>query len=138
MNDNVNHPSHYAERGSIECIEVIEQLNLGFHLGNALKYIWRHEEKGGIEDLKKARWYLNRYIANLETEADSNLKEALDGSGVSPEVLIQKDFLDAFRNQSRPLAREVSDWGVAPENIYPESGEEWLRKVQGDASSEES
>jgi hypothetical protein len=60
---NVDHPLHYNSQGSgIECIEVVEWM--GFSLGNAIKYIWRADHKGNdIEDLEKARWYLDREIA---------------------------------------------------------------------------
>lgn len=65
--NNVDHPTHYNQIQGVECIEVIEQLNLGFHLSNALKYIWRCKDKGKkVEDLKKAIWYLEREIANTE------------------------------------------------------------------------
>jgi len=47
----------------IECIEVTEHMN--FNLGNAMKYIWRTDHKNGVEDLKKAVWYINREIARL-------------------------------------------------------------------------
>ena len=57
--DKVNHPSHYTY-GKIECIEVTE--HMGFLEGNIIKYIWRYKHKHGIEDLKKAQWYLNRLI----------------------------------------------------------------------------
>lgn len=64
--DLVNHPSHYTEIvPGIECIQVTEHFN--FNRGNAIKYVWRARAKGDeIEDLKKARWYLDREIANLE------------------------------------------------------------------------
>jgi hypothetical protein len=63
--DSVNHPSHYT-RGGIECIDVIEAWGLGFCLGNALKYIARAGHKGdAITDLRKARWYLERRLAQL-------------------------------------------------------------------------
>lgn len=59
----VNHPPHYGGHPSgIECIEV-SRLCL-FDMGNAIKYIWRFEDKNGIEDLKKARWYLKDLLAN--------------------------------------------------------------------------
>ena len=59
---NVDHPLHYNSQGSgIECIDVVEWM--GFCLGNAIKYIWRADHKGNdIEDLEKARWYLDREI----------------------------------------------------------------------------
>lgn len=60
LDDSVNHPKHYTQR-NIECIDVAETFN--FNLGNAMKYIWRCEDKGKkIEDLQKAVWYLNREI----------------------------------------------------------------------------
>lgn len=65
LNDPVNHPSHYTSHPSgVECIQITEYMS--FCLGNAIKYIWRHNEKNGLEDLKKAQWYLNREIARLE------------------------------------------------------------------------
>jgi hypothetical protein len=64
--DLVNKPPHYRAGDTYETIRVIEAWNLGFNLGNAVKYISRHEAKGGLEDLKKARWYLDREISKLE------------------------------------------------------------------------
>ena len=66
--DNVNHPSHYTS-GQIEVIDFIEDKDLGFHLGNAVKYISRAGRKNPdktIEDLQKAVWYINRQIERLE------------------------------------------------------------------------
>lgn len=64
MSDSVNHPSHYGgEDNPYEAIKVIEAWNLGFCLGNTIKYISRAGKKGSkLEDLKKARWYLDREI----------------------------------------------------------------------------
>lgn len=63
--DYVNHPPHYlAHPSGVECITITEWMN--FNLGNAVKYIWRSADKGAtIEDLKKARWYLDREIDRL-------------------------------------------------------------------------
>ena len=62
--DPVNRPSHYAEGRKYEPIAVIEDWSLGYHLGNALKYISRAGRKQNtIEDLRKAVWYVNREIA---------------------------------------------------------------------------
>ena len=66
--DNVNHPSHYTS-GKIEVIDFIEDKELGFHLGNAVKYISRAGRKNPdkiVEDLQKAVWYINREIGRLE------------------------------------------------------------------------
>ncbi|MBQ2349659.1 MAG: DUF3310 domain-containing protein [Cytophagales bacterium] len=63
-NENVNHPSHYNQ-GKYEVIEVIEDWKLGFNLGNVVKYIARSDYKGKpIEDLEKAKFYLEREIKN--------------------------------------------------------------------------
>jgi len=61
----VNYPSHYRQ-GTIDVIEAIEGLGLEYHEGNVLKYLARWKYKGGVEDLKKAAWYLNRKIELTE------------------------------------------------------------------------
>lgn len=63
--DNVNHPVHYTSHPSgVETIRITE--HMGFCLGNVIKYVMRADHKGSqIEDLKKARWYLDREIARL-------------------------------------------------------------------------
>jgi len=60
--DVVNHPPHYTSHPSgVECIQITE--HMGFNLGNALKYVWRADLKNNaIEDLEKARWYINREL----------------------------------------------------------------------------
>ena len=63
--DPVNHPTHYcAHHSGVECIQITEHMN--FCLGNAVKYIWRAGLKGeSLEDLRKARWYIEREIARI-------------------------------------------------------------------------
>ena len=65
LEDMVNHPRHYNESG-IECIDALEaMLGDGFEAylqGNIAKYLWRYKYKNGVEDLKKAQWYLNKLI----------------------------------------------------------------------------
>lgn len=64
--DVVNHPIHYTT-GKIEVLDFIEDQKLPYHLGNVVKYICRAPHKGTeMQDLRKAQWYLNRYIALLE------------------------------------------------------------------------
>ncbi len=69
MNDQpeiIDHPSHYRF-GAIEVIDAIEAWELGFHLGNVVKYVARAAHKGQqLADLRKARWYLDREIGRLE------------------------------------------------------------------------
>ena len=74
MTDIVNHPSHY-ETGTFECIEVMEETQgkeavMDFCLCNAFKYLYRHKRKNGIEDIKKAKWYIDKYIELAEREQE--------------------------------------------------------------------
>ncbi len=78
MNDAVNHPSHYTQ-GGIECIKAIEASMTpkqfqGYCKGNVMKYIWRSENKNGIEDLKKAQVYLGWMIESAEKELKGETK----------------------------------------------------------------
>lgn len=70
--DVINHPSHY-ETGKYECIDVMLETQgaeavKGFCLCNAFKYLYRHNNKNGDEDIKKAIWYLNKYLELSETK----------------------------------------------------------------------
>ena len=71
--DPVNHPQHYTQ-GGIECIEAekaaLGDLFMGFLIGNALKYLWRFRHKNGLEDLKKAKWYLEKAIEEMSQDAN--------------------------------------------------------------------
>lgn len=67
--EQVNNPKHY-NTGKIEVIDFIEDQNLGFHLGNVIKYICRSKHKGNeTQDLDKALWYLQRYIEKEKHES---------------------------------------------------------------------
>lgn len=74
---NVNNPSHYGGANNpYEAVKVIEAWDLGFNLGNTVKYVSRAGKKDpakNIEDLEKARWYLDREIKNLQMEEDAKL-----------------------------------------------------------------
>lgn len=72
--DNVNHPSHYTT-GKFETIDYIEDKLTseqfeGFCIGNSLKYLSRYRLKGGIEDIKKARWYMSKLIKHREDRSE--------------------------------------------------------------------
>lgn len=67
--DPINHPTHYTF-SHIEVIDAIEAWELGFHLANVIKYVARADRKGRpLDDLKKARWYLDREIQRREGDA---------------------------------------------------------------------
>lgn len=71
--DVVTHPSHYT-KGRIECIDAIDSATVGktgieaVAVANIIKYLWRYEEKGGLESVRKAQWYLNKLISELESK----------------------------------------------------------------------
>ncbi len=84
--EKINHPPHYNS-GQIEVIDAIEDWNLGFHLGNVVKYVARAQHKNSEwEDLKKAAWYLSRYIEWIENrnraDVDARAKKEAAGSDV--------------------------------------------------------
>lgn len=70
VTDVVNHPKHYTQ-GGIECIDAIKAATVGktgieaVCVANVVKYLWRYEEKNGVEDVSKAKWYLERLITEL-------------------------------------------------------------------------
>lgn len=74
--DKINHPAHYKYLG-VECIEMTEHMS--FCLGNVVKYVYRCNLKGGVEDLKKAKWYLEREIARREGSGDGNQADHYHG-----------------------------------------------------------
>lgn len=71
--DVVNHPSHYTQ-GKVECIDALESATINKRgieavcTANIIKYLWRYESKNGIEDVKKAQWYLQKLISELENQ----------------------------------------------------------------------
>lgn len=73
--DNVNSPSHYTQAG-IECIDAITAAVSGKSgieavcVANVIKYLWRYELKNGVEDVKKAQWYLNRLVSELDASPE--------------------------------------------------------------------
>lgn len=78
--DPVKAPLHYRSHPSgIECIQVTEYM--GFCLGNAIKYIWRADLKGGVEDLHKAVWYLTREIDRREGRTATQEPDGLSYRG---------------------------------------------------------
>ena len=74
MTEKVNHPSHYTA-GKIECIDALEAATIGLQgieavcTANAIKYLWRWKQKNGLEDLAKAKWYINK-LAKYVAEQD--------------------------------------------------------------------
>lgn len=103
--EQVNHPAHYGGKNNpYEAIKVIEAWGLGFHLGCVVKYIARIGKKGAgleLQDLRKARWYLDRYIAQHEPDpahtvkSDRNKMSALLGN-----PLLEKPLDVSSRDQS--------------------------------------
>ena len=81
MSEKVNHPDHYGgENNPYEAIKVIEAWDLNFHLGNVVKYISRagKKSKSSIEDLKKAEWYLSRYVQFIQKQITDYINNVLN------------------------------------------------------------
>lgn len=79
-NDPVNHPKHYTSHPSgVECIQITQ--HMGFNLGNALKYIWRCDlKRDAIEDLEKAKWYIQKEIELRKTNKFPESFDAIHSS----------------------------------------------------------
>lgn len=75
---NVDHPSHYQSKAGIEVIDVIEAFGLGFCTGNVVKYVCRCGKKtdNELQELEKAKWYLEREIKNRRAAMESKEKQA--------------------------------------------------------------
>jgi hypothetical protein len=71
IEDPVNSPKHYTQ-GNMEVITAIEGIGLDYHQGNVVKYVSRYRYKNGIEDLRKAKWYIDRLIYIEEQRAITN------------------------------------------------------------------
>ncbi len=76
--DMVNHPPHYTSHPSgIECIDVVR--HMPYNIGVAMAYLWRHEQKGGTEDLRKAIWHIEDQIKWREKKASTTTQSDADG-----------------------------------------------------------
>jgi hypothetical protein len=73
LKDNIN-PKHYKQ-GKIEVIDFILDQKMNYLEGNIIKYVSRYKQKNGIEDLKKALWYLNKLIGEKENDKDKSKKK---------------------------------------------------------------
>lgn len=97
---NVNHPDHY-QSDKMEVIDVIEAFELNFHLGNVIKYIARVDKKGNdLEDLEKAKWYLQREINNRHKQQDDQPNHDIVSYDKSSERLLKaqiEEQADRFR-----------------------------------------
>jgi hypothetical protein len=106
MKDIINNPPHYnlseahCECGKrIECIDITR--NMGFNVGNAIKYLWRFQHKNGLEDLKKARWYLNDLINQMSLS-----EESIERSQYLLEIKSMKQKFERFCNESYAQGNE--------------------------------
>lgn len=80
MTEKVNHPPHYTA-GKVECIDALEAATIGLQgieavcTANAIKYLWRWKYKNGVEDLAKAKWYINKLAKHLADGDDKHANE---------------------------------------------------------------
>jgi hypothetical protein len=115
----IDHPVHYGGDTQYETIKVIEAWDLGFHLGNAVKYISRAGKKPGqsvIDDLKKAEWYIQREIARISADHKPQGEEQEPEEGLSDSILWR------MWNKINAVVSIVDD-RFTHQVIYIESGE---------------
>lgn len=93
MTDNVNHPAHYTQ-GGVECIDALAAAVINLQgleavcTANAIKYLWRWKEKNGVEDLRKAKWYIDKLIdkmgGKVEATVDAYVSKWHNGNEAPP------------------------------------------------------
>ena len=105
--DPVNHPAHYlAHRSGVECITITEHMS--FCLGNAMKYIWRADEKGdAINDLAKAAWYIEREITRRKVLADIENARLIGviADCMEKDLVTKSDSLPEAIDQTDPVGK---------------------------------
>jgi hypothetical protein len=138
-NEMINHPPHYGGDTQYETIKVIEAWGLGFHLGNAVKYIARAGKKTGnniVLDLAKAVWYLNRAIGvNTEQEAGQDASDALAMATVAAAVASagtgpaqrRDDLAAVLLEKAKARAAAGAAAGTGPEKASKPKGTNWRR-----------
>ncbi|KKN57623.1 hypothetical protein LCGC14_0559950 [marine sediment metagenome] len=111
--ENVNHPKHY-NMGKFEIIDIIEDWDLGFHLGNAVKYIARARHKGKEnEDVRKAIWYLKRYIKKRYIKKSIITKNQNSTEAILKFILYIEEFLkseNTLKIEDHLLSRVEEFW----------------------------
>ena len=126
MNDNVNHPSHYTD-GKIEVIDFIEDKNLNFHRGKAVKYRARAGKKNPekeVEDLEKAVWYTNREIQRISGQSKNSvllehleaLKKFINGEWVDTDIIQTILGIDFSTGLKMFDFSRTAEWNPAPLN----------------------
>lgn len=118
-NDPVKHPKHYCY-GKFECLEVIQELTAGasgpegFLLGNVIKYLWRYRRKNGVEDLRKARRYIEMLIRLYEDPAPAPApgEKAPDGTSADTAIIDVAPGTVPIRD-NRPVFGETTTWAAA-------------------------
>ena len=127
--DPVNYPSHYT-RGGIETIDAIEAWGLDYHLGNAVKYISRAGHKDNeLQDLKKARWYLDRAIEKREGKKEESQPEK--PKDPRKPGWHKRTLQDALARRKLPVDCVENFWNGLPDYEEYQSGY-WSKQVQQD------
>lgn len=148
--DNINHPKHY-ETDKVECIEAMEITQgraavMSFCLCNAFKYLWRHQRKNGVEDIKKARWYLDKYIELAEKERVPVCKELKEESikpiwtdqmtkselpPTPPTFTMEESIIKSFARNSKDIAD-----AIRKDDVLSDAAKEELLKNLSDQDLE--
>ena len=97
--EKVDHLEHYNQ--GIEAIEYINSWNMGFNEGNIVKYITRYQFKEGLEDLKKAQWYLDNLISQIETSKKSKQLYKKNSPKKSKQLLLEMEKLPTLKKSKQ-------------------------------------
>ena len=140
MNDNVNHPNHYTQSG-VECIDYIREMISPYagvvagDIQNVLKYTWRAHDKNGIEDIKKAKWYMNHAVRLMEhgSHARFNAEGGSDIAVMISPVVTEgkKQVLERLPENERPYYKQLTDTLFSGRLYFGEWRDKALQALDG-------
>ena len=153
MTDNVNHPNHYTQSG-VECIDFIRDMISPFSgvvagdFQNVLKYTWRAHDKNGVEDIKKARWYMKHAIQMINKHGMSAFLSENGEDMISLRsynaIAGKEQVLERLPEKERPFYRIVTDSLISDNLSFPycqnkaiEALDDWEAVFEGKKKSEE-
>lgn len=140
MSDNVNHPNHYTQSG-VECIDYIREMISPYagvvagDIQNVLKYTWRAHDKNGIEDIKKAKWYLNHAVTLMEQGSHSrfNAEGGSDMDVVNSSVVAEgkKQVMERLPEEERPYYKQLTDALLSSRMYFGEYRDKAMEALDG-------
>lgn len=117
--DNITKPEHYTY-GKYECIDIIHEITKdlagvqAFCLGNTIKYLWRFQHKNGVEDLQKAKWYLEKLISEFG-DIECEEKPKVEVQSVQVQSVQSQDTQQAESKNAQNIKKLINEYKYLPD-----------------------